>query len=152
MKRIMPLVLCLLLLLSGCAGGESVTIDTGALARSLLEGGVFDEPLNAVEPDAIRLLVGEELTGEEILAYLGTGATAEELLIVTAAGEEAAEDCLALLQDHLDERRELYAGYLPGEVYKLENACLERFGRYVILCVAADFETAGALIDSAAAG
>ena len=153
MKRVFPLILAIMLiglLAVGCGNKQEISIDTQALAEALLTGdGIFDEPLNAVDEDSIRLLVGEGLTGEEILAYLSSGATAEELLIVTSTGEEEAGECLELLRSHLEDRTLMYSNYLPEEAYKLENAYLAAHGRYVILCVAADFEAAEEIINAA---
>ena len=153
MKRVFPLILAIMLiglLAVGCGNKQEISIDTQALAEALLTGdGIFDEPLNAVDEDSIRLLVGEGLTGEEILAYLSSGATAEELLIVTSTGEEEAGECLELLRSHLEDRTLMYSNYLPEEAYKLENAYLAAHGRYVILCVAAGFEAAEEIINAA---
>ena len=153
MKHIFPLALAaalLLGLLAGCGEKREVSVDTQALAEALLGGdGIFDEPLSAVDADAVCLLVGEELTGEEILAYLGSGATAEELLIVTAKGEQEAGECLELLRGHLEDRTQMYSNYLPEEAYKLDNAYLAAHGRYVILCVSADFQAAEEIINAA---
>lgn len=153
MKRVIPLMaLVLALVLAGCAGGKTLELDCQQLAQDLLDGEVFGESLYAIDADAANLLVGTDLTCEDVVTYVGTGATSEELLIVTAADEDGAEDCLAILQTHLEDRKELYASYLPEEAYKLENAYLAQQGRYVILCVAADSDKAAEIIGAAIKG
>lgn len=153
MKRLIPLMaLVLAAVLAGCAGKQELTLDGGQLAQDLMDGGVFGETLYALDADAADLLVGTELNCEDVVAYVGTGATSEELLILTAADEDGAEDCLAVLQTHLEDRKTLYASYLPEEAYKLENAYLARQGRYVILCVAADSDKAAEIIGAAVKG
>ena len=59
------------------------------------------------------------------------------------------EQRLDLLREHLEDRTLMYSNYLPGEAYKLENAYLASHGKYVILCVAADFEAAEEIINAA---
>ena len=153
MKRLIPLMaLVLAAVLAGCAGNQALELDCGQLAQDLLDGGVFGETLYELDADAADLLVGTELNCENVVAYVGTGATSEELLILTAADEEGAEDCLAALQTHLEDRKVLYASYLPEESYKLENAYLSQEGRYVILCVAADNDKAAEIIGAAVKG
>lgn len=153
MRKWIPLMaLALAVMLAGCAGKQAVELDGEQLAQDLMDGGVFGETLYALDEASADLLVGTELNGEETVAYVGTGATSEELLIVKSADETAAETCLAALQTHLEERKTLYAGYLPEESFKLENAYLAREGQYVILCVAADSDKAEEIIGGAIKG
>ena len=146
------MALVLASLLAGCAGKQALTLDAPQLAQDLMDGGVFGETLYELDAAAADLLVGTELNGEETVAYVGTGATSEELLIVKSADETAAETCLATLQSHLEDRKALYASYLPEESFKLENAYLAQEGQYVILCVAADSDKAAEIIGEAIKG
>ena len=150
MRRWIPLMaLALAALLAGCAGEQALELDSRPLAQDLMDGEVFGETLYELDEAAADLLVGTELNGEETVAYVGTGATSEELLIVKSADEAAAETCLATLQSHLEDRKALYASYLPEESFKLENAYLAQEGQYVILCVAADSDKAAEIIGEA---
>ena len=153
MRRLIPLMaLALAVLLAGCAGRQAVELDSRQLAQDLLDGGVFGETLYELDEASAELLVGTDLACEDTVAYVGTGATSEELLILTAADEAGAETCLTALQTHLEERKALYASYLPEEAYKLENAYLAQEGQYVILCVAADSAAAEEIIGAAIKG
>ena len=143
------MALVLAVLLAGCAGEQALELDSQQLAQDLMDGRVFGETLNELDAAAADLLVGTELNGEETVAYVGTGATSEELLIVKSADEAAAETCLTTLQTHLEERKALYASYLPEESFKLENAYLAQEGQYVIFCVASDSDKAAEIIGEA---
>ena len=69
------------------------------------------------------------------------------LLILDAGDDQEAQTLMEGLEQHVADQTASYASYLPGEVYKLENAILERYGNYVILCVAADAAAAQSVID-----
>ena len=151
-KHILPLALACLML-AGCADKAPVSVDLAALSQEILDSGAFDETLYQVDEDAAALLLDMDLSAcEESYVYVGTGATSEELLIVKSADEAAAETCLATLQSHLEDRKALYASYLPEESFKLENAYLAQEGQYVILCVAADSDKAAEIIGEAIKG
>ena len=146
MKRVAVLLLALLVCLTGCGGGEEITIKIEDLADYLLESGAFGETLYQVEADRASLLLGVEVDCPAQI-WIGTGATAEELLILDAGDDQEAQTLMEGLEQHVADQTASYASYLPGEVYKLENAILERYGNYVILCVAADAAAAQSVID-----
>ena len=145
MRRVLAAALACLLL-AGCGKTEK-ELDMEALANDLLEGGVFEETLYPAEESAIPLLLGFE-TACEGLVYVGTGATAEELVLFHAGDEDEAGQLKENLSEHLADRTEQYSGYLPQEAYKLENAIVRQYGAYVILCIAADSAAAQDIIGS----
>ena len=144
MKRVAVLLLVLLAVLTGC-GGEEKEIDMESLAEDLLDSGVFGETLYPVEAEAASRLLGVELDCPAQIR-IGTGATAEELILLETRDDEEAGVLMEGLRQHLADQTASYANYLPGEVYKLENGILEEHGRYLVLCVAADPEGAEAVI------
>ena len=144
MRRVLAAALACLLL-AGCGKTEK-ELDMEALANDLLEGGVFEETLYPAEESAIPLLLGFE-TACEGLVYVGTGATAEELLLLKAADEAEAQAIRDRLADHLADRTESFAAYLPAETEKLEKAILELRGTAVVLCVCGDPEAARAILE-----
>lgn len=145
MKRVLAAALICLALV-GCGKAEK-ELDMEALANELLEGGVFEETLYPAEESAVPLLLDFE-TECEGLVYVGTGATAEELVLFRGNDEDEAKQLKENLSEHLADRTEQYSGYLPEEAYKLESAILQQYGNYVILCIAADASAAEEIIGS----
>ena len=147
MRRVLAAAL-ICLLLAGCGKTDKdLTLDMEALCNELLEGGVFEETLYPAEESAVPLLLDFE-TECEGLVYVGTGATAEELVLFHGGDEDEAGQLKENLSQHLADRTEQYSGYLPQEAYKLENAILQQYGTYVILCIAADTAAAEEIIGS----
>ena len=54
------------------------------------------------------------------------------------SSREKAAAGLKVAVGRVEEQREDFAGYLPGELKKLDNAVAEQYGRYVIFCVSGD--------------
>ncbi len=140
MRRIVPLVFSCLLL-AGCSAQAPASVDLEELAQSLLDSGAFEETLYEVDSDAAALLLDMELTCEESYVYVGSGATAEELVLLKAADEDGAAALLEGLSSHLADRTAQYSAYLPEETFKLESAVLKQYGTYVVLCISADSDT-----------
>lgn len=141
-KWILLLLAGLLLALAACAGkpAEKPPLPApAALAEELLASGAFSD---ALEPAELRVgcyLYGlEETSAEEMVFYLSSGATAEEIAVFRCAGPEAAEAVVAAARARLDFQAASYADYAPDEVPKLERAALRTVGNTVVLCVSAD--------------
>ena len=134
MKKWIALSLSLLLLLSGCAAAPEV--DVTALTDTLMEHASFDETPSELERDVIawRYGVSDDVEARVFVA----GSTAEELCVMKAPDEKAAEAVFDLLSDHLAEMKDSYANYQPAEVTRLETAQLRRVGTCVVLLVSAD--------------
>lgn len=145
MKR-MPLIILSALLLSGC-GQEVKTVDLSALSEELFEAEVFEEQLFEVQTDMAQKALGfSEEQKIDGAVYMGTAATAEELVLLRAPDKETATNYYDLLSEHLKARQEQYSGYLPQEAYKLENAILTQCDTVLVLCIAKEYETAEEII------
>ena len=143
MKRIVTGALALALLLAGCGGGEGKTADPQTVVDTYLESQAYSDQLEALDPEvAVTLhgLAAEDVS--DIRSYCSTGATAEELTVVTAADEAAAGRVQEALQTYVDDLKVTLADYQPAEVDKLEHAVLRTAGTVVILMVASDGEYA----------
>lgn len=140
MKRILTGALVLALALSGCGGRESKTVDPQTVADTYLESQAYTDQLEALDSEIALTLHGlaaEDVS--ELLSYCSTGATAEELTVVTAVDEEAAGRVQEALQTYVDDLKVTLADYQPAEVDKLDHAVLRTAGNVVILMVAADW-------------
>lgn len=150
MKRIfgiLALSLAALLLLAACAPQEKpVSFDIEALGQELIAKAPFDDELVRLNDLAARATW--QIKDAAIIAYAGSGATSEEIVIVDAADAAAAKDALTLLTNYRNTRRELFAGYNVSQVPRLESAVLMTADHYAIYCVSADAAAAQQVIDT----
>ena len=139
------LALAMAFALAGCGGGDGgAEIDINGLGQQLVEAAEFGEPMNALDGDvALGLYAAPE--GASVAAWAGTGATAEEVAVFDAGSAENAAALKSGLEQRNQSRIELYAGYNPAEVPKLEDAVILTGGPYVVLIVAADASAAKAI-------
>lgn len=139
MKNVLIVLLtAALVLMSACStqGKADLSIDLDAAAAELLESGVFEETLTLADEGIAKKLYGIENVAA-LRLYVGSGATASELAIFEFKAEDAAKSALPLAQERVASQKESFASYLPGEVKKLEDAVVEQYGRYVVVCVSA---------------
>lgn len=124
-----------------------VELNITEISQSILDSGVFADELSQVDSSYSEMLMN--ITKEEYVSamiYMGSGATAERLILFEAADNTAAAALEEKCASHVKEQTEAYAGYLPAEVDKLEHAILKTSGKYVILCVAEDYSKAEEMI------
>ena len=86
----------------------------------------------------------EQLT--EIHSFRSTGATCEELALLTFSDETAAQAALTALEHYLTAQITANKDYRPKEIPKLEQAFLECRSTTVLLIVANDYNAANDLI------
>ena len=154
MKRLLPLtlMLCLILSLTSCSPKQSKLPFPQSLPQTLLESDVFSEPLEPLDTELIWMLYGLDMSGLEpeqltsAAAHRSSGATCEELALLTFTDESAAKTALNTLDLYVTAQILSNKDYRPGEVSKLENAVLEQRGGSVLLLVAADYESAHHLL------
>lgn len=125
----------MLVLLAGCSGKESiVTIDIVSLSNELLQNAAFGDELNAADDEVIKKLYDID-DYEKAQVYISSGATAEEIAVFEFSRKEMAEKGLKKAQEKIASQKEAFATYIPKEVKKLDDAVVEQFGQYVVVCV-----------------
>lgn len=138
MKKSIALILAgTLLLLSACgapAGTDDIKIDMEALANKLLESKLFGETLNKAD-DGIAELLYDIDGASASLVYIGSGAAADELALFEFANESEAQSAISSAEARIAAQRDSFAAYIPEEVPKLDQAVMETYGRYLIVCV-----------------
>lgn len=146
----LALLPAMLLALAGCGQkDEAADPDPAALCQALLDGAMYDDQLAETDADAALTVFGvDESLVESCVAYMGTGATAEEVAVLRAVDADGAKNILLALQSHLSQQKEDFADYAPAEVPKLENAVVTAMGRTVVLCVSADGAKAQEALDA----
>lgn len=138
MKKLLPLVLALALVVTGCAS-KPAAFEPEATTKALLESTAFSETLEALPIDLIAEIYGLTAAPETALAYGSTGATAENVAVFLFADEDAAKTAAAELTAHAAAQIETLQNYLPLEVPKLERASVRQQGASVLFVVANDY-------------
>lgn len=133
-------------LLGGC--GTAKSIDTAELAKSLATEITYDDTLEELDQDEIRMYMNLP-EGVEAVVYMGSGSTAEEVGVFAAKDSEEAEDTLESVQKYLDDQQASFEDYKPEEAKRVGSSVLEQKGNYVILCVSGDSDTATKIIEKA---
>lgn len=127
---------------------ENVQIDMQKLLEELINSQIFEDDLSQVDKDTIikKYNFNNEKI-KDITSYVGTGATAEEILILEMLDKNDIEETEKIIETKIEERKEDFQNYLPKEVFKLENYNLENKGNYIILCISNDYNKAKDIID-----
>lgn len=153
MKRLKALFLCLALALTLAACSQSQPHFPSNLPQQLLESDAFSEPLEPLDAELAWMLYCLDMNGLEFEqltaadAHRSSGATCEELALLTFSDETAAQTAVNTLDLYIAAQILSNKDYRPAEVPKLEDAILEQRGTAVLLLVANDYEAAGKLIN-----
>lgn len=125
-----------------------ITLDMPKLAEELINAQIFEDQLNEVDKESI--IKKYNLNAEKIKnvdAYVRTGATAEEILIMELLDKEDISETKKIMETQIEERKLDFQDYLPKEVFKLENYILESKGNYIVLCISNDSDKAKEIIN-----
>ena len=149
-KAAVVLMALLMLCLAGCSGGADVTdVDIGKVADELKEQIVYQDELAPLTGEAFNDLYGIDPAAiKDAIAYIGSGATAEEIVAIEMNDKESVADAEKALEDHLQYQKDGYADYGPDEIPKLEKAVLKSGGCYIFLSVSDDDAKAAEIIGS----
>jgi tRNA A58 N-methylase Trm61 len=149
--KILLLILTIAIVSGGCQNQDEVSLDLQKIADALMTQIQFDDTLYPVDSDLLSVLVGIDAseTGEAI-AYAGTGATAEEIVLLKFVDEDGAKAGYDALEAHLQSQKSDFEDYVPAEVARIDAATLERQGTYVLLCVTSESAKAEEIFKEAA--
>lgn len=131
------LMLVMVLGITACNKKTEVTMNINELGDKIIKDGEFLDELTPLEND-IFTDIYEDVDANDIqekVAYVGTGASAEQVVIIEAKNEESAKNIKAGLKEKLQYDIEQNRDYLPDEIPKLENPVLQVIDKYVVLCV-----------------
>ena len=118
----------------------NLNIDVAELAKEMFESGDYTDELSQLEDDmfdAVFQTVDLQMLTSKV-AYVGSGASAEQIVVAEAKDEASANKVKEALSQKVKDDISQNEDYLPQEVNKLENPVLVVDGKYVILCVSND--------------
>ena len=148
MKKLNSVLLALFLCMFATACGQKdITIDIELLTRDLLENVDFEDELSSVDSDIINSVYGVDSDSVKASAYIGSGATAEEIVVFEAQNNKKAKEALELANKYIEERKEDFESYNPKEINKLNNATVLQKDNYIIICVTNDEINANKVIN-----
>jgi hypothetical protein len=144
MKKLLPLALSLLLLLSACGDGETAEPYDLQATQALVDAGAFSVPLEELDAALLYDFEGygidaSKLTGSKALSASGYTEQASVTLWKTADDAKAAVEAFGV---YLQDMKDTYKSYAPLEVEKLDNAIVSQRGTSVLLVVPADADAA----------
>lgn len=152
MKKLMKIIAvlsCAVVLLTGCGGNEVKAIDTAGLADDLYSSVTWKDQL--AEVDLSKALTVYGISAEAVSngkVYMGTNATAEEIAVLEAASPEQVAAIEAGIEARVEAQLTSFQSYNAAEVVKLENPLIQTKGNYVILCVCDDKSEAESIVDA----
>ncbi|MFU0831955.1 MAG: DUF4358 domain-containing protein [Oscillospiraceae bacterium] len=149
MKKILSIAAALLIVLTGCASSGNIKdVDVQKIADELINTITFQDEMSELNQDTAIGIFGIE-TDDVVKAavYESTGATAEEVAAFECKDEQAAGRIKKKAEDRIETQRTGFQDYMPAEMEKLKDPVLIQQGKYVILCVSDDNETAKQTID-----
>lgn len=133
---------------TGKKENKDVTINIADLASKMKEQDLFEDTLEKIDKDTIIKNYGFDGNKiKNIVSYVGTGATAEEILVVELNNKTDLNEINNQITQRISERKEAFANYLPQEVYKLENPTLKVTNNYIILSVCKDSQKMNSFIE-----
>ncbi len=116
---------------------QTSNIDVTSLAKELFESGDYTDEMSELEDDMFDVVfqtVDLQMVTAKA-AYVGSGASAEQIVVVEAKDEASASQIKEALSQKLKDDISQNEDYLPQEISKLKNPVLVVNGKYVILCV-----------------
>lgn len=133
--KVLLFMAIMILLLPGCAGKEEdFTVDIRSLGQELLEKAAFEDELNPVDDNVIKMLYNIDAY-RDAGVYISSGATAEEIAVFEFQNKAAAEKGLENALERISNQKETFKSYIPKEVKKLEDTVIRQYGQYVVVCV-----------------
>lgn len=125
-----------------------IEIDIEELGKKISESGVFQDEIAKVDKEIVYKAYGfDDNLIKEIVSYQGSGATSEEILILQVNEKENLNEVKERINNRIEERKEIFASYLPKEVYKLENNIFRVYNNYIIMCISNDNEKVDEIIN-----
>lgn len=138
-RRIAAAAAALCLLLTGCGSTNGEEPYDAQDVQTLLEAELFSESLEEVDSSVLYGLYGLDAgLMSSSVAYLSTGATAEEVALFILNDAEDADTVQTACEKRVADQITACESYNPAEVTKLEGAVISVRDNTVLLVVGQD--------------
>lgn len=132
--------------LAGC-GSKEANFDVKALGSDLNSKIVYQDTLSELDVDTASMFLNlADVNIANASIYEGSGATAEEIVVLECATAEDAAKAKEVLQTRVSEQIESFTDYVPAELTKLNSAVIKVNGKYAVLSVCDTPEEASKII------
>lgn len=122
-------------------------IDTEGLGKTLLKEISFKDNMGAIDDEVALLqynITKDQV--EDVVMYLSTGASAEEIAIFKVK-DDSIKQVQSAVEKRVEEKKISFKDYNPNELPKLENPTMYTKGNYVVLCISDEDEKSRKIID-----
>ncbi len=142
-KLLLTLLMLCALALTACTA-PAAPKGCADLRDAILASQAFSENMTEQTEKRMNkaLFLEEGMISEGVMTLDASRATAETIIVLTAASDETLPKVKALVQEYLDALTMQYRDYRPAEVPKLEAASVQVKGRQVVLIIAPDQQKA----------
>ncbi len=150
MKKIIPIILASLILLTSC-GSTLPSPDAEELTLEILETLGETDNFTLADSETVDIVFGCDSSVYEdfCVMYTTVDASADIIAIFKSPDDETQDETEEMLEEFLESRLNDFKGYAPLEVQKIEETELITYGYYDILIIISDFDTAKSVVDSA---
>ena len=127
---------------------KEIVVNMQEIATELINAQIFEDDLSQIDRENIikKYNFNNEKI-KDIVSFVGTGATSEEILIIELLDLKDINETKEIIQSKIEERKIDFQNYLPNEVYKLENYNLESKGKYIVLCISNNYNKTSEIIN-----
>lgn len=136
--------------MTSCNQEKIKDIDVKELGKSLLSNITYEDELTEIDQDIANTIY--DFTDIHILNsvfYIGSGATAEEIVVLKCENAEQATKAKEKLETRITEQKESFQNYVPEELKKLDKSVLIIKGSYTILSISNTDTKAKEIIEDA---
>ncbi len=126
---------------------SNVEVSAQGLADKLLKEIDFKDELDNIDTEMALMqynLTSEEV--EEVVMYLSTGASAEEIAVFKVKGDNLRK-VQSAVEKRISDKKTSFKDYNPDELEKLEDPTMYVNGNYVVLCISDEDDKSRDIID-----
>ena len=148
MKKILVLsVIASAVILAGC-GDKKTEFNVTDLGNELVTSISYDDELSPLDIDTARMLLNlSDINIVDSAIYEGSGATAEEIIVLKCSSEGDVTKAKNMMDERVAEQKESFEDYVPQELPKLDSAVIKTSGTYAVLSVSGDSAGAEKIIE-----
>ena len=144
---IVAVIAAICVMVAGC--GKKADFDISALATDLDTKITYADTLEPMGVEMAGMFLNlSDVNITTAAIYEGTGATAEEIIVLECATDEDAKKAEQVLRDRVSEQIESFTDYVPEELTKLNAAVIKVSGKYAVLSVSDSPDEAKKIIDT----
>ena len=114
---------------------QAVSVDT--VADKLMASLTFNDEMEENKNDEKTCAVYgfDESLVTDVVRYIGSGATAEELAIFECADSSNVKEVTDCINERIQYLHDGYSDYGPDQVPEIDNAFVKTYGKTVVFCI-----------------